>query len=482
MKKLLTSAILALATFAAAATQSDTIVWPEGAVTGINVEKSESMLIVDMDINTAVLPTKSNREIRLRPAIVGLDNSLQLPTVVVAGRTRYYQHRRAHDVEDPAILLLDTDLETYKYHTMVPMQDWMEYSQIILSGEIDGCCGKGLGEIKPEELASIDYREDMLTNVTNMMNAEMIYVSPTKEIKKTRSVSGSAYIDFPVNQTVIYPDYRRNPEELAAIRATIEAIRSDSDVNITSISFKGFASPEGSYDNNERLAKERTEALIRYVRNLYSFPEDVMHASWEAEDWAGLQKRLRELDIQNRDAMLAIATDPSLTCDEKDNRLKASYPEQYQYLLTYVYPALRHSDYNVDYIVRNYYDVKEIAAVMATAPQKLSLDELFLYAQSLDKNSPEFREVMEVAVRMYPSDPEANLNAATSALSSGELERAERYLEKAGDTPVATYIAGVIAAERNDYDQALKLLKEAEENGIVEATPLISRISTMKNK
>lgn len=471
MKKSLSTAILTIATLAASA--AEPTAWPEGSVTGVNVEKTETMLIVNIDINTSLLPANKNREIWLLPAIAAESDTLWLPQVVVAGRTRYFQHRRAHDIEPPAILLRDDDQKSYRYHTAVPMQDWMKYSQVIISGEIDGCCGSGLGKLMTEDLATIDYRDRTLT-------AEMIYVSPTKEIEKTRSVTGNAYIDFPVNQTVIYPDYRRNPQELAAIQATIDAIRTDSDVSITSLSFKGFASPEGSYANNERLAKGRTEALIDYVRTLYSFPADAMHASWEAEDWAGLEERLRKLDIANRDAMLAIVADTSLSPDEKDARLKTEFPEQYRFLLANIYPALRHSDYSVEYKVRNYYDVKEIAAVMATAPQKLSLDELFLYAQSLETGSPEFREVMEVAVHMFPNDPEANLNAATSALSSGDLEKAEHYLEKAADTPVATYIAGVIAAKREDYQRALDLLKDAEKQGIKEATPLIDRISTLK--
>ncbi len=471
MKKSLSTAILTIATLAVTAAEPSA--WPEGIVTGVNVEKTETTLIVDIDINTSLLPAKSNREIWLLPAIAAERDTAWLPPVVVAGRTRYFQHRRAHDIELPAVLLRDDDQESYRYHTALPMQDWMEYSQVIISGEIDGCCGNGLGKMKTEDLATIDYRDRTLT-------AEMIYVSPTKEIEKTRSVTGNAYIDFPVNQTAIYPDYRRNPQELAAIQATIDAIRTDSDVSITSLSFKGYASPEGSYANNERLAKGRTEALIDYVRTLYSFPSDAMHASWEAEDWEGLEKSLKKLDIANREAMLEIVADTSLTPDEKDARLKTAFPVQYQYLLTNIYPALRHSDYSVEYKVRNYYDIQEIAAVVATAPQKLSLDELFLYAQSLETGSPEFCEVMEVAVRMFPNDQEANLNAATSALSAGDIDRAERYLKKGGDSPVAIYMEGVIAAKREDYQHALELLKEAEGLGIKEATPLIEKISILK--
>ena len=37
---------------------------------------------------------------------------------------------------------------------------------------------------------------------------------------------------------------------------------------------------------------------------------------------------------------------------------------------------------------------------------------------------------MEAAVRVYPDHPDANLNAATSALERGDIEAAEKYMEK----------------------------------------------------
>ncbi len=143
-------------------------------------------------------------------------------------------------------------------------------------------------------------------------------------------------------------------------------------------------------------------------------------------------------------------------------------------MLANIYPALRHSDYTVNYVIRNYTDVVEIAEVMKTAPQKLSLEELFIYAQSLDKDSPEFREVMEVAVRMYPDDPVANLNAATTAVDHGEYDLARKYLQKAGDSAEALYTAGVLEAKEGNYDKAKILLQKASAGGIKDADRLLN--------
>ncbi len=53
------------------------------------------------------------------------------------------------------------------------------------------------------------------------------FVSPAVEAVKNRAEEGRAYLDFPVNQTRIYPDYRRNPSELAAIKRTVDVVKND---------------------------------------------------------------------------------------------------------------------------------------------------------------------------------------------------------------------------------------------------------------
>ncbi|WP_368731862.1 hypothetical protein, partial [Bacillus pumilus] len=80
---------------------------------------------------------------------------------------------------------------------------------------------------------------------------------------------------FPVDQTVIYPEYRRNTTELAKIQATIDSVRGDGDVTITRVWLKGFASPESPYSHNRDLAIGRTAALKDYIQKLYRFDSGI---------------------------------------------------------------------------------------------------------------------------------------------------------------------------------------------------------------
>ncbi len=442
---------------------------PSGAVSNVSVERTESKLLVKMSVNPSVFPTRANREIWLRPVVTDGQDSIWLKPLLIAGRTRYYQHMR-HDGNHPQYIMMRSGKgDIYCYSAMVAYADWMELSTLKIISQTDGCCGEAEGESSEKGLASLDFRPKVFKPV-------LVYVKPEGEVVKTREIHGSAYIDFRINSTDISPEYHRNPQELAKIRSTIEAVRSDKDVTITSLSIKGFASPEGPYKNNERLAKGRTEALTTYVSELYSFPLSVMHTSWEAEDWEGLIKWVRSHNLADKEGILKIITDESLDPDKREWRLKTSFPDQYEVLLNEVYPSLRHSDYAVNYTIRHYTNVKEIAAIMATAPQKLSLEELFMLAQSLDKDSPDFREVMEVAVRMYPDSEVANLNAANTAIAHGESEKSREYLKKAGKSPEAVYALGILEATTGNYDSAFPLLQAAAEEGVAEARDAIVRL------
>ena len=152
------------------------------------------------------------------------------------------------------------------------------------------------------------------------------------------------------------------------------------------------------------------------------------------------------------------------------------YPQDYQFMLQTYYPALRHTDYKVSYVIRTYHDPVEILAVMKEHPQNLSLDEFYIAAADLEPGSDEFTEVFETAVRMYPEDTLANLNAANAAMRQGDLAKAARYIDKAGDSPEAIYARGALAIGVRDFETARRYLAEAKEAGLAKAAETLDEL------
>lgn len=121
--------------------------------------------------------------------------------------------------------------------------------------------------------------------------------------------------------------------------------------------------------------------------------------------------------------------------------------------------------------------MRRIKELVKTAPQKLSLQEFYLAARDTEAGSDDYDELFEVAVRMYPEDAAANLNAANAAMARGDLKSAERYLAKAGASPEATYARGLHAALAGDYAAAERRLAEARKSGVAEAADALRQLA-----
>lgn len=425
-----------------------------------NIYVSGANLVTDMTFDLSKVRMKGNSELVVTPMFVDESgNSASLKSFTVAGRNRYYWLER--NGKDKGVNLIKGYGKSIKDESValkeaIPFQTWMNHANLVLDVKDYGCanCSKGGNEY---ELAETDFVE------LSYAPAQFIYVTPVAEAVKMREISARAYIDFVVNRTEINPDYRRNPVELAKIRATIDSVRNDKDITVKKLHISGTASPEGSYENNVRLAKGRTESLKNYVQNLYRFPVGVLTTSYEPVDWQGLADYLREVInpqfLPHASEILAIVNG-NLEPYQRNNKIRSTYPKEYAWLLENVYPGLRHSDYRIEFEIKTYTEVSEILDVMMTQPNKLSLAELFVAANSQPEGSDLYNRAFELAVTMFPDDETANLNAGIAAMKRGDFQTAGRYLSKAGNSPETEYARAVSAFLQEDYDTARDLLSE----------------------
>ena len=439
-------------------------------ITDSSFTRTEFVMNVDLAMDFSALTVKSTGATVVTPMIAGEVDTLRLPSVSVYGRISWYASNRNGRMplggNEGTVLRYDKSLPPLEYSQRVRYEDWMNGSELIVECTNYGCVGcpkdKTVSELA--RYRSIEYKPTF------------IYQTAIADAVKTRELSGRAYVDFPVNRTEIFPDYRRNSVEIRKITGTIDSVKNDKDITITSITIKGYASPEGSYANNTRLAKGRTETLKQYVQRLYHFASGFIRTDYEPEDWEGLREYVAGSGLMHRDEILMIIDDPLLDPDIKDKRIQARYGDEYLVLLSEVYPGLRHSDYRIEYTIRTFSDPAEIRELLRTQPQKLSLNEIYLAAQGLEQGSDEYNEIFETAVRMFPFETVANLNAANAAMQRGDLVGAARYLDRAGDSPEATYARGVLAALNKDYATAIPLVERAISQGVSDNTGILEHL------
>lgn len=450
-------------------------------VEGLRMTRNGEYMTVDMALDLMELKVPSNRAVLLTPRLVNGNDSIDLPAVGIYGRRRYYTY-----VRNGGSMLSGSDEKTFKasekpdmlpYRADVGYEEWMDGATLALDRQEYGCCNTMLNE----QYAMLGLFTD--TRVTDAVAffPELVYVQPRAEMTKSRALEGSAFIDFPVNRTEIHPDYRRNTVELGKIQATIDSVRNDRDVTITQVWLKGFASPESPYAHNRDLAIGRTASLKNYIQQLYRFGDGIIATDYEPEDWAGLRRFVEQSNINHKAEILALI-DSDLEPDKKEWKIKSAYPEEYRFMLQNYYPALRHTDYRIAYNIRGYNDVEEIKRILAASPQKLSLNEFYLVAQEYEPGTDEFTDVFETAVRMFPADETANLNAANAAIRRDDFATAEKYLAKAGDTAEADYARGSLAIRRGDLATARAWLGKAKAKGLAQAEITLNELEVKPSK
>ena len=426
------------------------------------VKRAGDYVNVNMDMRLDNLNLKSNRGAVIIPMIVNQGDTAKLPAVEIMGRKRYiyYQRNGKAATESPSIVekYRKGEAQNIHYQERVAYRSWMENSQLVIGQDACGC-----------NQAIVE--EGLLQRIGEALPGPMklcyAYIQPPAEPVKARSEKGTARLQFDLNKYTVNTRLANNKAELEKMRKTIDLIKDDPDVHITSITLHGYASPDGSYANNERLAKNRTKAVYSYLRNIYPVEEKLISFSSTAEDWQGVKDYLAHNNIpQQQTVSDIIAT--NLSPDAKEKSIATKAGAAHRYLIDNIYPQLRRTEYAVNYEVRNF-NLEEARKLVKTQPQKLSLNEMYAVANSYEKGSKEYNEVFDVAVKMYPDDKLANLNAANAALDRGDKVSAEQYLKKAGNSAQADNAYGALAAQNKDYTKAKTYFQKAADTGLEEA-------------
>lgn len=446
---------------------------PSFHISDMDISREHDQIKVCMTVNPQDYRLGTNQRLEISPVLHSMEgtDSIALPSFIIAGRNAYYNTERAEEFK--GMLMRSGRGEAYAYSASTEWSDWMEHSRLDLHRQSTGCCGIPDGPENNTPVADLDWRPVTFIPVFH-------YDVPLAEESKQRRIEGKAYVNFPVNRTEIYPDYMVNPQELRKITSSIDTVRLNPDATVKSITLTGFASPEGPYLNNVRLAKGRTEAVKEYVRGQYTFPASVFHTASVPEDWAGLRDSVATGILADRAGILDFIDNGNIPIEKRNDELRKRFPVSYDYLLKHIYPSLRHTNYAIDYELRTFTDIEEIRRVLRERPQNLSLNEFFLAAKSYPVGSQEYDKVFETAVLYYPESDVANLNAANSAMNEGDLRRARMLLSRIANTPSAVYATAVLDALEGNYDSAESGMRRAAAGGITEAKAALNEIARVK--
>lgn len=413
----------------------------------------------------------SKQSLTLTPVLESPTQKMGLPSILINGKNRnkvYNREIALNNLQDePRFVVIngkDNPTATVSYVMTIPFEPWMKDAKFVLAQNLCGC-----GKEEPVEPLLIANKVRTRPDKRYEIVPTLVYISPEAETEKHRAEVGTAFLDFQVGKYQILPDFRNNATELGKIDNTINTVVNDKNITLKGIVLKGFASPEGTYKSNTVLAENRVKALGDYIRKKHDFQQSIFKLENGSEDWNGFREKVEaDPEVPSRQKVLDIINS-SVDPDKKDAQLAAlDGGVPYRYVLKNIYPSLRRSDYKVDYLVREF-TVDEGREIIKIRPQQLSLSEMFAVANSYPVGSEEYNNVFDIAVRMYNTDPVANLNAANIALAKNDLDAATKYLAKAGNTPEAVHARGVLEMLKGNLDTAKPLLEQAASMGVQDA-------------
>ena len=238
-----------------------------------------------------------------------------------------------------------------------------------------------------------------------------------------------ANIKFLVNQANLRRSELKNNsvQEFVAMLKRINADREK--LNIRNVEVQAYASPEGGFSFNDKLAGKRQNTSEAYVKSQLKQTGVAtgIDAHYTAQDWDGFQKLVQASNIQDKDVILRVLSmykDP----EQREQQIR-NMSEAFSELADGILPELRRSRLIINYETIGRSD-EQIKTQYATDATKLGVEEMLYYA-TLEDNMAKKEEIYKRTAEYYDKDYRALNNLATLAFMKGDEMEATRYLERA---------------------------------------------------
>ena len=106
---------------------------------------------------------------------------------------------------------------------------------------------------------------------------------------------------------------------------------------------------------------------------------------------------------------------------------------------------------------------------------------LFALANSYTPGSAEFNDIYDLAARLFPNCPEANINAAAVALSKRDTRKARSYLSRFSTRQTAFNNMGVLCMLEGNREKAELYLEMAAAAGVERASEVLEELRSRRN-
>lgn len=271
--------------------------------------------------------------------------------------------------------------------------------------------------------------------------------------KRVTTITESADIHYLVSSSVVRPGELRDDQ----IKLFEDFVKENIDKDRTTLGniyAKGYASPEGPVDFNDKLSRQRSESGKAAITKQLKKVEGVNYdAAAYGEDWDGFKELVQGSSLKDKDLILQVLNMYSSPV-QRDREIK-NMSAVYEVLKKDVLPQLRRTQLVASADISGKTDAELVAATKGDI-NSLTVEEM-LFAATLVNTNEEKAAIYKAAADKY-DDVRAYNNYGVALAQSGKIAEAKSALEKASkkgsDAAISNNLGAVALAEGNQAEAA----------------------------
>lgn len=277
-------------------------------VSDLNLRIQKDSVKMSFRIRADRRAVRSGQYVVIVPRLMKDSFTWSFPAIIVQGRLAGISRARhialSKQTVPPALFYLRNN-DAQRYSVTVPYQRWMEGAELSLEAVKITPCSEGdptgqtiaenliilpvEGRTAPVPVAKRSEPEvrDTVPDAAGLFAEELMreypYMAFYNRQEFTEMTDGRIlYADDMQRAAAIYfpqayqitPDYRDNGRVLSEVAAALAKLRESRDFMLKSIVVAGFASPDGDFAANDRMAWRRAVSIKRYLMTEFGIPAE----------------------------------------------------------------------------------------------------------------------------------------------------------------------------------------------------------------
>jgi len=448
------------------------------------------MLHINMNVDYAGIGLHSNQTLTVTPVLKSTTQNATLSSVIINGPVKYQSTKKSgiqknYRINVPVVLVKDSkkNVRSFSYKVAIPFESWMNGCTLYIQTEESDKSGKNKHMYEDKITDAIQVISPVVTsesshnfipsvNIENNIFSWVNIITPVEDKNKYLNLKGNIPF-YGISNLENLSEEKQNAEIYYRLRDAVHSVLEEAGTTITEINVKGFTAPEGDYNRNEKQGAKRALSLKNYLRQNRVSGKSSLEVTWVAEDWDSITSLVKTSDMVLRDAVLDIVNSVDVVKGREKVLMGLSGGIPYKYLSEKVFPQVCRIEYEINYSQETI-ETSTGRFLLQSHPSSLSLSEFFAVANSYPKGSKEYNDVFDLAARLFPESPEANINAAAVALTNKDTRLARKYLERFATLPAAYNNMGLLNLLEGNRDKADIYLQMAAAAGVPQSKAVLS--------